>query len=62
MATDGLTVGGSGDTTTITRHLSAVKDLNFLITANSCQDLTIPVDGASTAGDTVAVGGCQGLA
>jgi hypothetical protein len=55
-ATDGLTVGEGTDTTTITRHLSAVQDLNFRVNASSCQDLTILVDGASTAGDTVAVG------
>ena len=56
VTTDGLTVGEGGDTTTIARHLSAVADLDFGLRANSCQDLALLVDGASTAGDTVAVG------
>ena len=55
-ATEGLTVGEGGDTTTIVRHLSAAADLDFSLSANSCQDLTVPVDGAGMAGDTVAVG------
>ena len=55
-ATEGLTVGEGGDTATITRHLSAVAALDFYLPANSCQDLTMLVEGAGTDGDTVAVG------
>ena len=55
-ATEGLTVGDGGDTTTITRHLSAVATLDYFLPASSCQDLTLRVEGVGTAGDTVAVG------
>ena len=55
-ATEGLTVGEGGDTSTIIRHLSAVAALDFRLPGNSCQDLTLRVEGAGTAGDTVAVG------
>ena len=55
-ATEGLTVGQGGDTATIIRHLSAAAILDFSLPASSCQDLSILVEGASTSGDTVAVG------
>ena len=56
-----LTVGEGGDTTTITRHLSAMSTLDFNLPANSCQDLTVLVEGAVTSGDTVAVGAPSSL-